>query len=306
MKRKRDGLLYCPDDVGEVDRVTIAEAQAAAAARNRNDDREVARLETVRPDAPDVIYGDNLVAWYRSDSVTRSQGQLSVVADKTGNGNDLTSSGSPVYTPTGDASMNYTPSIALDGTDDYAQKASGFSLGASDFTVYLLTKVNDWNDTDGVRLISMWEGPNGDDNFSLLRLLQSPKRWDFYTANDPEYVTVSSTTSVDDANPHLLRMHVDSTNNVLGLGIDGATPTTATWTGTNPTLKKFVLGSGFTQSIFSAQTFKECFVVNAISTSAQDAKVFAYIRDLYAMTIAGVAGAGQAVRHYTTGAAAGL
>ena len=47
MKRKRDGLLYCPDCKDEVDKRTIAEDAAARSARIRNDDRDVARLETI-------------------------------------------------------------------------------------------------------------------------------------------------------------------------------------------------------------------------------------------------------------------
>lgn len=238
-------------------------------------------VEVIQAEDPDTIYGSDLEAWYRSDDGTFTQNVVTQIDDKTSNANNLTVTGSPVYIPAGNE-LNYTPDVSLDGVDDFGKKASAFTLGTQDCTIWLLTRADTW--ANGYRML-MLNTAADTTKYILLNMLTGSDRWGWHIVGSSS-ASATTTTGVNDGNYHLLRLHVDSTTaDTIGIGVDGGTPTTAAWTGTNPTLDVCRLGVGVSESSFCDMTFKECWVVGAVSTSAQDAKALDYFRVRYGLAI---------------------
>ena len=301
LTRKRNGLSYCPDDVSETDAVTLTEANAAAAGQRRRRimGEPVGATDRTGTDDPSTIYGSDLEAWYRSDRGTFKVGTAWALEDMALRSKNrvVTVSGAPAYTLLG--GQGGTPSIAFDGVDDQMKLGSGLTLAASDMTAWLVVKAGTWANEKPVLSMRNVGGTSG----AVLYMMTGPDRW-LWEVTGSSAVNVASTTGANDSSYHLIRLHVDGDSaDTIGIGVDGGTVATTAWTQTNPTLSSLELATGWAGGwVYTSMTLKECAVAGVVSTSAQDAKAFTYIRSRYGLTIAGSTASTNTVVHYTNAA----
>ena len=88
---------------------------------------------------PSSIFGANLVAWYRGDSLVNTSGSVGTWNDKTANGNNLTATGTaqPTYNSSS-ANFNNQPTASFNGTSNVLTKG-GMSGGGTGSTYYVFT-----------------------------------------------------------------------------------------------------------------------------------------------------------------------
>ena len=286
LTRVVSGMMLGPGGDGAPEWELIDEGRDKGVARSRITGACI--VDVLQAETPDDIYTyANIVAWYDAGNGTFTDGTATQLDDQSGNGNDVTQTTyPPAWTRNGD--LNYTPEVTFDGTDDLLKKASGFTLGTSDYTLWILVKVNSWIEKGRIVVALAVIPPAFPLGQLFLTIKTGPDHWEFNAVDDAgTSVIVTTTTGANDGGYHLLRLHVDSaTADTIGIGVDGASPATTAWTGTNGDIINLRFAVGNNETVFhGAFTMKECLIVGVVSTAAQDAKMLDYIRDKYGLNI---------------------
>jgi len=160
LTRKRDGLLYCPKDVGGADSVSLSEANARDAARAQR--RDARPLNPGSTDTsgdstrimPNGILGTNLSGWWGYRNLKLGGGVQSAVntphqlADKPGSLAQV----DPTARPTFDNDMT----ITFDGTDDYlSSPARAFVASGAFPTIWVVGSFADPNNATASTMLTL-------------------------------------------------------------------------------------------------------------------------------------------------------
>lgn len=98
------------------------------------------------PPSPLDIFGSALAAWYDpsdSSTITKSNNLVSLLKDKSGNGNDLSASGTarPTYNAT--AIMGSSPGLVFNGSTTVLTSANTANIGTTAFSAFCLTEIDE-------------------------------------------------------------------------------------------------------------------------------------------------------------------
>lgn len=300
MRRDGAGLLACPQEHDGKDAVTLSKeiAAAARAARERvppiitgNVDRTTNDTAsshitdstgfysgaTAAGQSPLVTLGSNLYGWWRSDSVTESDGVISAVPALGGTSYALTAAGDPEYDRSG--SLGNTPTIELDGEDDVLSNTS-IDLGTSDFSGWIVCRPNLW--LPNRRVISFWKS----DGFAnvILGTLSSggTRRWRLQIHNGTQSATADVYDGATQGSYHLIRFEVNSSASRIRLDVDGVV-TTSDWSYANANLSIVKVGSGFVGANYTNLSLKEVVLRSGVPTISDISSVNEYLEGRYGL-----------------------